>query len=66
MPHFTRSGVQASIEHFDKLVKELETQPKTLSNKQKLSQAFKLKNHYKYILKRMGNNENVTLPNTVR
>ena len=66
MPTYTRSGVQAAIDHFDKEIKALEAEPKTFGNKSKLGQAFRLKNFYKYVLKRIGNNETVTLPNKVR
>jgi len=66
MPTYTKAGAQAAIDHFDKEVKALETEPKTPGNKAKLAQAFKLKNFYKYVLKRIGNNETVSLPNKVR
>ena len=66
MPTYTRSGAEAALAHFDKEIKAIEAEPKTPGNKAKLAQAFRLKNFYKYVLKRMGNNETITLPNKVR
>ena len=66
MPSYTRLGAEEALAHFDKEVKAIEAKPKTPGNKAKLAQAFRLKNFYKYVLKRIGNNETITLPNKVR
>jgi hypothetical protein len=65
MPTYSKAGAEDSLKHFEREVTRLEAEPKTPTNKQKLAKAFRLKNFYKYVLKRLGNNKTITLPNKV-
>lgn len=61
MPHFTRQGVEHTIAHFNREAKKAEA----AGNKKLTGKAIRIKKHYQYILKRMGNQDSITLPASV-